>query len=277
VAHRLILLGVIGLLWTAAAQDVLPEADRTAAGRLSIAVEKGFFTLKIESCPLRRVLRELGAAAGVSVVTADSVGEDHISTQLTNVSRDEAFRRLLVEYDTFFYYTAEKDAPAALRTIWVYPKRSAVSLRPVPPETWASAKELEASVASQDLAVRERAYEALIVHPDRRSQDLVLQAIRGISERDDGLRQRILSAAVSKGMEMPPHILSELVYAGSSESLRLMALDTLSQHSSVKEVAEYALSDTSEVIRQRAKAILKELDASTRRAEGATRHSEVQP
>lgn len=260
----LCLFGVVGFLGTVAAQERLPAPEPTALGRLSITLENGRLTAMIKECPLGVALEELGARTRVSVITADAVGHDAVSAELRNVTIEGGFRRLLEGYDTFFYYggASEKDGPVTLRAVWVYPKGGAAGLRPVAPEVWASAKELEASLADADLGVRERAYEALMGRPDRRSRDLVLQAIRGASENDEGMRQRILYAAFAKGLELPTDILSELVYADRSEQMRWMALDALSQHTNVKGVAAAALNDTSPVVRERAKQILADLEAN---------------
>lgn len=261
---RLCLSGAIGLLCTAAAEEV--------PGRLSVTSAKDKLTVVADNRPLRQVLYELGLATKVTVVVADTVVEDdNVSADLKGVSAEQAFRHLLTEYDSFFQFRGGKDGPAVLQAIWVYPKGASADLRPVPAEIWASSKDLESSLADADPAVRERAYRALLKRPDHRSRDLVLQAIRGVTEHDEALRQRILSAAVSEGMTLPATVLSELVYAEPSELLRVMALEELSRYPGVAPVAEHALKDSSEVVRQRAGEILAEANAAKHRPE----HSEA--
>ena len=102
-------------------------------------------------------------------------------------------------------------------------------LLPVPPQLWAGAKELAGSLVGSDPKIRERAYQALMERPDDRSRDYVVQALRG-REKDEPMRQRIFSDALSKGVEIRPDVLAELARADPSEQIRWMALDTLASH-----------------------------------------------
>jgi HEAT repeat protein len=125
--------------------------------------------------------------------------------------------------------------------------------------------------------MRQQAYEALMKRPDSSSRDLLIQAIRGVGETDDGLRQTILSTAVAKGVDIPPDVLFELARADSSEHVRWMALDALAQHPAAREAARTALTDASPAVRQRAADILIELDAEAQRTKGMSRPPEQQP
>jgi HEAT repeat protein len=110
--------------------------------------------------------------------------------------------------------------------------------------------------------VRERAYEALMNGASDRGRELVLDAIRGLSEQDEGVRQRLLSNAMSKGMDLPPDLLTDLVRGDGSEDMRLMALDVLATTApptTAKAAAEAALNDPSGAVRERAADILGQL------------------
>lgn len=244
----------------------LAAAQEPPRLRLDLALEGGRLTANIERCPLLQVLDELTSKTQVAFTPADGLGEELVSIQLKKVSLDEALRALLKGYDAFYYYGVEKDGPAALRAVWIYPKGYARGLRPVPPEAWASTKDLEAALADSDPGVREKAYEGLIARPDQRSRDLVLQALRGRRETDDDLRQRILQSTLTQGMEIPPEVLTELVSADRSEQIRWMALDALSYRGNAKTAAEAALNDPSETVRTRAKEILAALEAAAQRS-----------
>jgi HEAT repeat protein len=184
---------------------------------------------------------------------------------------------VLASYDTFFYYAAGKEPSPSLRTVWVYPKGAAWALQPVPPELWAGSKELEAGLRDQDPQVRARAYDALVARPDPRSRDLVLAALRDGRERHDGVRQSILTAAMQRGMQMPPEVLADLARGDSSESLRLIALDALSDETLLKIVAQSALTDPSEAIRERAARIIGGLNAAAQRSNSSQPNPENQP
>jgi hypothetical protein len=171
---------------------------------------------------------------------------------------DHAVRRLLGGYDTFLYYASVGDSPSELRAVWVFPKGTAAALRPVPPETWAGTGELEASLTDANPNVRERAYEALIDRPSDRGRELVLDAIRGTGEQDPSLRQRLLSNAAGKGLEIPADLLIELILTDGSEHMRLIALEALASRApaSAKQAAEAALNDSSQTVRDKAADIL---------------------
>ena len=129
-----------------------------------------------------------------------------------------------------------------MRRVWVYPSGQGGQLRPVPPAEWASTKELEASIADSDPEVRAKAYEALMANPEPARRNLVLQALRGVREASDELRERILSSAISKGFPLSAELLGDLAQTDRSEQIRWMALDALSSDASGKRVAEKALN-----------------------------------
>jgi hypothetical protein len=230
-------------------------------GRISLTVKKGRLTASIKDCPMGSVLEELDLQTDVALIPAKDldIAEDRVSAQLADVPLDEGLRRLLENYDTFLYYGVVGNAPSSLRAVWIYPKGTASVLRPVPPEAWASSKELEASLADWYPEVRERAYEALMLRPSSASRELVLQALRGASETDEGVRQRLLSSAISNGMRLPPDLLTELARWDGSEGIRLMALDALAGDPALKELAQAVSADPSQAVREKAKEILAQL------------------
>jgi hypothetical protein len=222
----------------------------------------------VKDSPIRLFLEQVALRAQVTIDLSEEIGDNSVSVEVTGVPLDEALRAVLSGYDTFFYYQAADGATLSLRSVWVYPKGAAAALRPVPPQVWAGAKELAASLADSDPNVRERAYQALMERPDDRSRDYVVQALRG-REKDEPMRQRIFSDALSKGVEVPSDVLAELARADQSEQIRWMALDTLAPHPSARQVAEALLTDPSEAVRQRAAEIIAELTAAAHRVERA--------
>jgi HEAT repeat protein len=255
-----LLLGLAGTLSPANAQQ--PDlVEHSAAGQMSIAIEEGRISGSIRNCVLGAVLEEIGSRSGLPLIAADDieVQSARVSAELARVPLDEGLRQLLKDYDTFFYYGAVGNASSSLRAVWIYRKGTAAALRPVPPEAWAGVKELRASLADFDPEVRGRAYEALISRPDRESRELVIQALRGAVEPDAAVRERILSSAFSTGMALPPDLLTDLARWDGSEGIRLMALDALATEPTWVEVARAALTDSSELVRERAKQILAEL------------------
>jgi HEAT repeat protein len=197
----------------------------------------------------------------VNIVVAEGLDEVRVSADLNGVAIDDALRTLLAAYDTFFFYDGLRTSPAELRTVWVFPKGSASALRPVRAEQWASRAELEAALGDTDPEVRAAAYEALLSRPDQRSRSLVIDALSGSTERHAGVRERLLSDAMSKGFAVPDEVLGQLARADSSDQIRWIALDALSHHPSAKQIAEAALADPSEAVRLRAKEVLIESES----------------
>jgi hypothetical protein len=265
--RRAYVVGVIAsagiLSFAGAQQPVNPETP--SEPRISVAVQRGRLTASIENSPLHAVLEELSARTQIALVAGDGLEGDYLSAELKDVPVDEGLRDLLKNHDAFFYYGAigENKKPL-LRAVWVYPKAAGAMFQPVSPGAWASTKDLQASLSDNDAAVRERAYEALMGRPDKESANLLLLALRGASETDPEMRQRLLSTAVSKGIDIPREMLADLVRSDSSDQIRLIALDALSGDPSARDVAVAALSDPSEAVRERAKELLVELDARRR-------------
>jgi hypothetical protein len=249
-------IGIAGLFTAAEGYGQPPPSQ------LSIVFEKGRVSATIRNHSLQRVLHQVSLATKVEFILAPGIGDRPISLELKNVALDELLRRVLNSYDAFYYYGGSEEAPAALRRVWVYAKDAAVAARPLPPEAWAGGRDLEELSTDSDPEVRAQAYEALMSRPDPRSRELVLQALRGSREKDADLRQRILSSAFTKGLDVPSDLLVDLARADPSEQMRWMALDALSQNVSVRYAAEAALTDTSQAVRERAKEILAELEAA---------------
>jgi hypothetical protein len=258
------LLAVAGPLSPAAAQQPdLPGASASPAGQLAIAIENGRITASIRNRPLGAVLEELGSRTGVALIPAADMDIEalRVSAELAGVPVDEGLRRLLENYDAFFYYGVVGNRSSSLRAVWIYRRGAAAALRPVPPEVWAGTKELQASLADTDPEVRARAYQALISRPDRESREVVIQALRGASEPDDAVRERILSTAFSTGVSLPRDLLMDLARWDTAAEVRLTALNALAFEPTLKEAAQAALTDSSPVVRERAKEMLAELEA----------------
>jgi hypothetical protein len=234
------------------------------ADQMTIAVERGRITASIRNSPFAAVLEQLASQTGATFVPADDldIGAIRISAKLAGLPLDEGLRLLFKNYDVFFYYAAVGTAPSSLRAVWLYRKGAGANLRPVPPEAWASTKDLQAAISDPDPTVRARAYEALMSRPDRESRDLVLLALRGMGEPDDAVRERILAIASSTDMQLPSDLLIDLARGDRHEGIRLNALNALASEPTWKEVARAALTDPSKTVRQRAKEILAELEAS---------------
>lgn len=254
VATVLTLAGAIALVEAQEGRQQTQAPSRADAP--VIATEDGRLTARVRDLALGPVLAEVAARTGVALVAAPEIEQDPVSADVQGLSLDRALRELLKEYDTFFFYGSATNAAAELRGVWIYPKGAASMLQPVAPEAWASSRELKGLLAQSNAIAREQIYEALMSRPDAESQDVVMQALRGATEFDPELRQRLLSLAISKGVLFPPDLLPYIAVADDSEAIRLMALDALPQAADMKQVVQAALSDPSEAVRDRAAEIL---------------------
>ena len=249
--------------WPARGQQAGVVEQPGAAAPVAIAIERGRITASIRDAPFGAILQELAARTGAVFVPAEDIdtGTSRMSAQLSGVPLDEGLHRLLKNYDVFFHYAAMDDAPSSLRAVWIYRKGAAANLRPVPPEVWGSTRELQANLADPDPLVRARSYEALLSRPGNDSRDLVIQALRGSTEPDDAVRERILAVAAGSEMRLPPDLLMDLAQSDRSTGVRLGALNALALEPAAKQAASHALSDPDAGIRKRAREILAELQA----------------
>jgi len=229
-----------------------------------IEVKNGTVTTDFRNRPLHTVCNAIGSKSHISFILADGLADDLVTLNISAVAVDEGVRRLFANYDTFLFYGGSPSAAPVLRAVWVYPKGSASDIRPVPRSEWAGTRELEASLNDSSIQVREAAYEALLDRPDRKSRNLVLDAIKGIRERDAAVRERLLSTAITRAFPFTSDVLSDLARTDTSEQIRWMALDALafSESPSARVVAEAATMDSSEIVRSRAKEMLTQLNRS---------------
>jgi hypothetical protein len=274
-------LGIVVIAFTVAsvtAAQNLPGTMAKAGGQTApISVEGGRLSVRLHNASVRQTLEELGRRLPVKIMIANEADDSEISAEMNGVTFDLGLRTLLVNYDTFFYYGAPGQEPSSLRGVWVFPKGAALTMQPASLQACAGGKELEAVLADADPRVRQQGYEALLMRPDSRSRDLVIQAIRGARERDEQVRQLIFSAALSRGFDIPPEVLWEMARADVSEQVRWLALDALAQHPNAQRAAQAALSDTSVAVRQKAQEILTALGAESQRQQGYSRPAEQQP
>jgi hypothetical protein len=253
---------LFGLAWIPYSSGQIGSASgsqEAARQQPILRVEAGKLTAKFQRSPLEHVSEQLAASTRVTFILAEGLAGNLISADLDGVAVEEGLRALLAGYDSFFFYDSSKRVPAALKTVWIYPKGAAAGIRPVGPADWAVVKELETSLADTDPRVRESVYDALLERPDRHSRSLVLEALTGAREQDVPLRERLLSKAIQKGVPIPSQTLVDLALRDPSEQIRWIALDALSEHATARQVAEAASTDPSEAVRGRAKEILSQV------------------
>ena len=252
-----------------------PETPQPPRNELSVKVDGDYLTVRAHNTALRAALDELARQSAVRITVAPEVDDTSITLDFGGPV-DLGLRALLANYDAFFSYGGKADEPVTLRAVWVYPKGATLTLRPAPLEACTASRELESLSADADPGVRQTAYEALMSRPDTRSRELVMQAIQGLREKDEGLRQRIFSAAIARGLTIPPEMLAGMAGGDASEFIRWMALDALSQFPLARQAAEAALTDSSAMVRQKAGEMMTVLAAEGQRRDGRTRQPDQQ-
>jgi hypothetical protein len=106
----------------------------------------------------------------------------------------------------------------------------------------------------------------LIAKDDETSRELLVNALRGATEPDEGLRERLLTETINQAVKLPSDLLTDLMRTDASELIRLRALDALADDpAGVDAAAAAAVGDPSLMVRERAQQILAAHAATNRR------------
>ena len=223
-----------------------------------IAFEDGRLTLRLENQSLDLVLEKISDQTGVAILSPQGVTDRAISIRFDRLPLEEGLRRILGDLDAFFYYGAAEKTPARLKVVWVYPKGAGRDMAPVPPELWASTRELEAQLADPDAEVRSRAIEALIERKQAKALEAVMDAMR---DEDAAVRARALYRSLRSGLELPPETLRSALEDPSS-NVRFLALEALADHPEARAIVEPFLEDPSPYVQSKAREILERWNAN---------------
>jgi hypothetical protein len=227
----------------------------------TVTVREGRLSVRVENRSLGWLLEEISREGKVAIIEGGGLGHARVSVQFQDLRLDEGLRQILKDQDAFFFYGAEGKAPASLRVVWVYPKGQGGGLQPVPPEAWASTRELEGDLADPDPRVRARAIETLVERKGDRARNAVLDALK---DQDDQVRTRAVYQALTEDVELPTDTLIALALGDPSPEVRFLALEGVADRPEARTIAETALTDPSPQIRNKAQEILRGLDAATR-------------
>lgn len=222
----------------------------------------GRLSLEVESRPLVWVLDEISEKTEIAFVTDVEIEDEMISLQFIDLPLDEGLRRLLAGKDSFFYY----DDDVFPRVVWIYPPGQGRGLEPVPPQTWASTRELEEMMDAPDAETRARTVSALTERLGQEALDTVLDALQ---DEDGMVRAEALYAAANEDLELPADLLMKLLREDPSKDVRFLALRALSEDAGAAAAAEYALDDADPIVRAEAEEILDETEAANSPGEPA--------
>lgn len=235
------------------------QANEPSDQRSSIVFKDGRLSVDAQGRSLQLLLSGISDKTGVVAILDDSVAKQTVSVSFQGLALDEGLRRVLKNNDTFFFYGSDKDQPAALKVVWVYPKGKARGLEPVSPDKWASTKDLERMLSDPDPDVRGRAIETLVERKRQAALDAVLNSLR---DGDAQVRTRALYGAEKAGVQLPEGLLNNLVVSDTSADVRFLALQALADSPNARSAAEGALNDPSEPVRHEAQEILARFDSA---------------
>jgi hypothetical protein len=220
----------------------------------SIKVHNGLLTIAVRSRPLTAVLEDVSRAGHVAIMFEDTRTEaPAISLRAQDLPLDQVLLRMLKGYDSFFLYGPDEKGTAVLKAVWVYPKGRGQGLAPLPPELWASTKDVEKRLDDSNADVRAKAIETLISRKGPEALDAILTALK---DDHSQVRTHALYGAMTAGVPVPPDTLSTLALTDPSADIRFLALDALSNDPGVKTLAEQALNDPSPHVQQKARELL---------------------
>ncbi len=228
-------------------------ASTTTAGpaRTVVAIKDGKLTLDVENQRLDGLLAQIARRTAI-YLKADDLGEQRVSAHFTDMPLDEGLKVVLTGYDTFFFYESDKGPRTALKGVWVYPAGQGRALQPIPPEQWASTKEIAGRLSDADPEVRARAVETLVERDEHRAVDAVVKAL---ADADEGVRTRALYGALTHSLALPPELLTQ-AQQDPSPNVRFLALETAAGGPDGRRAIEVALKDPDPRVRQRAREIL---------------------
>lgn len=240
------------------AQPKATASENPSGSKPIITVTEGHLSIQVQNRSLKAILAEVSRKSGLPIIVDEGIKDHRVSLHFPDLPFDQGLLVLLQELDSFFYYGVQGQSPASLRAVWVYPKGQGRRIVPVGPEVWASADEMRERLSDPDPTERARAVEVLLERQGKRAFDVSLQALE---DDDEKVRYQALYHAQKAGVAPPRDVLLKLVQSDPSPVVRFLALDTIAnvpgadpEH--VREVAESALNDPHEAVREQASEIL---------------------
>ena len=231
------------------------------SSRLAVSFKDGRLSVSVTNQPLAQVLSVISQKAMVAITGGGNLGrEQRVTIQFQGLSLEEGLRRLLANYDAFFFYGGDASAsgPTALKGVWVYPKGGGNGLEPVPADEWASTSEYRDKLSASDPAVRADAIKTVVDREGDRARPAVLKAL---DDNNPEVRSSALNAALNDGVQISDDRLMDLA-KDSSPDVRVLALGGLAHGPVAREIATQARNDPDPHVRALAGEILGRLKAS---------------
>ena len=237
-----------------------PSISNRACRKSTVNFENDRLSVQAEYCPFDWLLEEISKKAHVAITRDAALRSQSASIQFENVSLEDGLRRVLKDYDSFFFFGGSKGSPSHLKVVWVYSNGEGTGVVPVPQEFWASSKDLEGNLKDPNPKVRASAIEAIIERKRDKSRDEVFNALK---DANPEVRTRALSAALNSGVDLPTQSLVDLLMHDKSPKVRFLSLDAMADSPEGEAMAEYALNDPDPHVQNAAHEILEHLGRPT--------------
>ncbi len=244
-----------GALRTAAVMARARIAEALERQRTYVRFEDGQLTVRADEARLSAVLGEISSRAFIAVEFGDGLANRRISIEFSDLTLAEGLRQVLEAYDAFFYHRGDK----GLQVVWVYPKGVGSRIQPVPPDQWASTKEIAEGLDDID---PERRAEALGLFIERQGRDARDEVLKALSDYDPWVRTIALEGALYEGIDLSPEMLTRLATTDAAQEVRFLALQGLANDPDAEWLALQALDDPSPHIRAYAENFLDRLERS---------------
>lgn len=267
--RRLVLTVGLGLAVALLLTGECAQAQGTAGGRggnaspplagrpVGVSAKAGRVSVQVTNRSLAEVLVEVTSLTRVALAVHDEgLATRLVSAQFSDLPVEDALRLLLRDQDVFYFYGADRPGTSVLRAVWVYAKGKGKGLLPVPPEQWASTRELEQALHDRDPATRAKALEALVERKGSGAAEAVQSAL---SDEQAQVRTGALYGAMMAGLSLPPATLGALALSDPSPDVRFLSLQALKNDPAARPIIEQALQDPSPQIRNAAQDILREI------------------
>ena len=232
--------------------------DSKAAKAPVVLYRNGRLTIDVIEYQMQRLLEEIGAKTRVAIDGLELLGDRRVTVNAADLAPDEALRRLLPDYDAFYFYGSEPGKPATLTTVWIYPKGEGATLVPLSPEAWMSTTDALQAATHPDPGVRARALEELSERADS-SGEAMAALVNALTDPDEMVRATAVDSITQSGGDLPASALTPLALSDPSPSVRLLALKALSNSPEAGAVAAIAQADQDPLVQETARRLLEQL------------------
>jgi hypothetical protein len=236
---------------------VPPAVSASSHVNSGLTFKDGRLSADFQDLPLARLSDELSHKADVAIVLVDDIEGQKVSAKFRDLPLDEGIRQMLRKQDAFFFYGVDENQPSSLKAVWIYAKGHGRGVAPVPAEKWASTKDIASQLSDRDPQIRTNAIKELV---DRKHEGATPEVLTALKDASDQVRSEALYAAADSGMVLPESLLKDLAAHDSSADVRFLALQALADSPDARSMANAALKDPSEAVRNEAQEIIGRLD-----------------